>query len=119
MLIDLGRSSEAETVLRTAGKLDTDAFLNYRLSQAMLGQGKADEALAAIELALAHLQGDKFRPSFLEQRFLARKAQGDPLAVGDLDAAIAVCQPGRYLDALLRRKAEEAERLAGPQGTIG
>lgn len=119
VLIDLGRSSEAETVLRTAGKLDTDAFLNYRLSQAMLGQGKADEALAAIELALAHLQGDKFHPSFLEQRFLARKAQGDPLAVGDLDAAIAVCQPGRYLDALLRRKAEEAERLAGPQGTIG
>jgi tetratricopeptide (TPR) repeat protein len=110
VLIDLKRFPEAEAVLRTAEKLDTDAFLNYRLSQAMLGQGK-DEALVAINLALARLRDDKFRPSFLEQRFLARKAQGDPLAVEDLDAAIAVCKPGRYLDALQRRRAEETERL--------
>lgn len=108
VLIDLGRFPEAEAAIRSAGKLSEDAFLNYRLSQAMLGQGRADEAMAAIELALARLQGDKFRASFLEQRFLARKAQGDPLAVEDLDAAIAVCQPGRYLETLQRRRAEKA-----------
>lgn len=107
VLIDLGRFPEAEATLRRAAKLDTDAFLNYRLSQATLGQGKADKALAAIELALACLQGDKFRASFLEQRFLARKALGDPLAVEDLDGAIAVCQPGRYLGRLQHRRTEE------------
>ena len=108
VLIDLGRFVEAEAVLRGARKLDTDAFLNYRLSQAMMGQSNAEDALAAIELALACLQGDKFRASFLEQRFLARRAQGDPLAVEDLDAAIAVCQPGKYLGTLQRKRAEEA-----------
>jgi tetratricopeptide (TPR) repeat protein len=108
VLIDLGRFPEAEAVLHRAGKIDTDAFLNYRLSQAMLGQGKADEALAAIELALARLQGDKYRASFSEQRFLTRKSQGDPFAVEDLDAAIAVCQPGKYLVTLQRRRAEQA-----------
>jgi len=107
VLIDLRRFPEAEAVLRRAERLDTDAFLNYRLSQAMLGQGKADDARAAIELALARLQVDKFRASFLEQRFLVRKAQGDTLAVEDLDSAIAVCQPGRYLETLERRRAEE------------
>ena len=108
VLIDLGRFPEAEVVLRSAEKLDKDAFLNYRLSQAMLGQRKADEALAAIDLALARLQGDKFRTSFLEQRFMVRKSLGDLLAVEDLDAAIAVCQPGRYLLKLQGMRGEEA-----------
>lgn len=108
VLIDLRRFPEAEAVLRKAGKINTDAFINYRLSQALLGRGAAGEALAAIELALALLQNDKFRASFLEQRFLARKAQSDPLAVEDLDAAIAVCQPGKYLARLQLRRADEA-----------
>jgi tetratricopeptide (TPR) repeat protein len=107
VLIDLGRHAEAETILRRVRKLEADAFANYRLSQAVLGQEKPDEALALADFALACLEGDKFRASFLEQRFLARKAQRDHRAVEDLDAAIAVCPPGKYLGSLRRKRAQE------------
>lgn len=107
VLIDLNRNEEAETILRRVRKMETDAFANYRLSQALLGQGKADEALAVADIALTSLENDKFRASFLEQRFLARKAQRDGGAVDDLDAAIAICPPGRYLTALQRKRALE------------
>ena len=107
VLIDLGRYPEAELILRRTRKLETDAFANYRLSQAMLGQGNPDEALALVDAALACLKNEKFRASFLDQRFLARKAQGDPHAVDDLDAAIAVCQSEKYLATLQRKRIQE------------
>ncbi|MDW9830302.1 hypothetical protein GOB24_22250 [Sinorhizobium meliloti] len=106
VLIDLGRHAEAENVLRRIRKLQTDAFANYRLSQAVLGLGRPDEALALADVAIACLESEKFRASFLEQRYLAREAQGDDRAVDDLDAAIAVCQSDKYLASLQRKKAQ-------------
>lgn len=105
VLIDLGRHAEAESILRRIRKLQTDAFANYRLSQAVLGQGRPDEALALADTAVACLESEKFRASFLEQRYLAREARGDVRAVDDLDAAIAVCQSDKYLASLQRKRA--------------
>lgn len=109
VLIDLGRHEDAEIVLRRVTKLDTDAFANYRLSQATLGQGKANDALSFIDMALAQLdaKGERFRSSFLQQRFFVGKAQADPGAVDDLERAIGFCEPGKFRTSLERLRARE------------
>lgn len=102
VLIDLKRFPEAEAVLRRITDLKTNAFAAYRLSQAMLGQGEAGEAIAQIDAALANLRdtGTKYIATFRAHRFKVREAMGDAGAATDLDIAIEACEPGRYRDQL-------------------
>lgn len=98
VLIDLGQFSEAETVLRRVTNLYSDAFASYRLSQARLGQGDANEALLLIDAAIERLDDtkQKFAASLWAHRFKVRQARADSHAVEDLDKAIAACEPGKY-----------------------
>ena len=98
VLIDLGQFSEAEAVLRRVTSLHSDAFASYRLSQARLGQGDADEALFLIDAAIEGLDEtkQKFAASFWAHRFKVRQARAESHAVEDLDKAIAACEPGKY-----------------------
>lgn len=102
VLIDLGQFSEAEVVLRRIPNHNSDAFASYRLSQARLGQGDANDALSLIDVALETLgeTKQKFAASFWAHRFKIRQARTEVDAVDDLDKAIAVCEPGKYLSYL-------------------
>jgi len=108
VLIDLTLFSEAEAVLMRISNLKSDAFATYRLSQAKLGQGHADEALSLIDSALEALDEtkQKFVGSFLAHRFKVRQTKAAPDAIDDLIKAIAASEPGKYRTYLenLRKK---------------
>lgn len=100
LLIEMDRPADAEAVLLRIA--EPGAFASYRLSQAQLALGKAAEALIAIDTALTRLDSKQahFRPSFLAQRYDARRALNDSYARDDLEEAYRLCEPGKYKDIL-------------------
>jgi tetratricopeptide (TPR) repeat protein len=105
LLIDMGRSAEAEAVLlRLAEKRSTE-WVERLLARTRLALGDPAGALARIDSALAGLKAEHFRSEFLELRYDIRATLGEPHADQDLEYAVEASQKkaeGRRL----------AERLA-------
>ncbi len=92
LLIDMGRPTEGEAMLRTQEQLATSEWLQRLMARARLGQGDAQDALIWIDQALARLGAEHFRSEFLELRYDIRTALGEADARADLLAARAASQ---------------------------
>jgi tetratricopeptide (TPR) repeat protein len=100
LLIDMGRPSDGEAMLRAQQRLAESEWLQRLMARARLVQGDAQDALTWIESALERLKAEHFRSEFLELRYDIRLALGEADAGADLLAARAASQ-----------KAAEAARL--------
>ena len=125
-LIDRGRDAEAEPLLSALAAETRDADVAVLEGARLRGQGRLQEAVAALDAALAERPHD---PALLADRGLARLDAGEHSgAIGDLEAAVAGW-PGCFAawDGLARlrlrgpavyrslpRAIEAAERAAGP-----
>jgi hypothetical protein len=104
LLVEMDRESEAEEVLRSISRLETNPWAQYWLSKAVLVRD-ASQSLALIDSAIVNLgQGqDRFLSAFYAQRFEARHALGDNSAAEDLRQALRVCDNGKFRSVLERR----------------
>lgn len=77
-LILLERFGEARARLEQVPTADHGEFWQQRMSQALYGEGRYDEALAAIDVAIQLTNnGSKYLPAFLRDRAIAKRARGD------------------------------------------
>ncbi|MER9291490.1 hypothetical protein NKI71_14705 [Mesorhizobium sp. M0510] len=96
-LLELGRFTEGDAILRGVTDPESRPFVAFSLSKANLGLGNIAEALAFADEAVAAAEGRnaRFRSSFLEQRFEVRHLMGDDKALDDLVDAINLAGPAQ------------------------
>jgi len=92
LLIEMGRSTEGEALLRERADLETSEWLQRLMARARLAQGDAPGALKWINKALDRLKAEHFRSEFLELRYDIRTILGDDQAGEDLVKAWAASQ---------------------------
>jgi|GEM_PF-772162 len=101
LLIDSGRSAEAEMVLLDLAEKKSTEWVERLLARTRFALGDPESALLRIDAALAKLSSEHFRSEFLELRYDIRTALNEANAVRDLESAIAASQ-----------KTAESRRLA-------
>jgi len=84
LLIEMGRSTEGEALLREREDLETNEWLQRLMARARLAQRDSPGALMWINKALGRLKADHFRSEFLELRYDIRTILGDVQAGEDL-----------------------------------
>lgn len=116
LLIEMGGFPEAEAILK--GITEPSPFLSYWLSRAQLGNKDFVAARTSIDAALAGLNDprhERFRSSFLVQRYEVRAAAGDVDAREDLLDARAKCVDERYRATIDKRIAETETKQSAAQ----
>lgn len=93
-LILMGHYGQANAKLDKVADGNREKFWWQRKAQALLGLKQGEQALEAINNAIAGLTDDKNRPAFLTDRYRIRSLLSDPMAREDLKAAIDNLLPG-------------------------
>ncbi|MDR7232737.1 tetratricopeptide (TPR) repeat protein [Caulobacter sp. BE264] len=121
LLIDMGRTSEAESLLLPLLVERDPEWVERLLARTRLALGDPDGALLQIDSALARLKAEHFRSEFLELRYDIRFALQDPNALEDLEKAIAASQKTvearRLADRL--QNGSQAGDVVAPEGVAG
>ena len=115
LLIEMGRSAEAESLLRVRDDLGSSEWVQRLMARARLAQGDAPDALAWIDKALGRLQAEHFRSEFFELRYDIRTALGDTAAVDDLRTARSASQ--KVAEATRPRCTARSSGVAGARVT--
>ncbi len=108
VLVKMSRWADAEATLEP---LDggQEPWRSYWLAKAKLGAGRAQDALADIDAALAKLDAsDQYWSTFKVLRYDIREALKDPTALDDLHEATATCNNARH-KAILEKRLAAAE----------
>ncbi len=106
-LIVLNRFEDAKQVVEPLVTDEPNPWNRYRLSQALVGLGRADAALPLIDDALKDERADPFRATLLQQRWEIGKILGDSKAIEDLKQAHDVCVDEKHKEELARKLANE------------
>ena len=95
-LLRLGRAADAAAMLEQAPDHQREAFWLLRRSEAHLVCGELEDALARIDEALAKINLDERKPTFLSQRADVLFAMDDPAHDAELREAIRQCDDPQY-----------------------
>lgn len=109
LLIEMGRPSDAETILRS---LEANCWVQRLLASARLDQGNPTEALSWIDLALADPKGESRYYEFREARYEICKALDIAEAIDDLRLAYQLSPKGPLRDRLGAILASELDATA-------
>jgi tetratricopeptide (TPR) repeat protein len=107
VLVKMSRWADAEATL---SPLDAkqEPWRSYWLARARLGAGRAQDALADIDAALAKIDASsQYWSTFKALRHDIREALGDSGAIDDLREAAATCRNARYKAVLEKRLAAQ------------
>ena len=107
LLVEMQCYREAEAVLQRINDIKKKPFAAYRLSQALLGRGAANDALELIDDAISALnpKDARFVSALLAHRFEVRRTMNDVQATEDLKEAITKCEDPKYRGTLEARLA--------------
>lgn len=100
LLLDMGRSVEAEAMLRQRDDLETNGRVYRLMARARLGQDDPADALIWIDRALGDEKCDSRFFEFRALRYRIRRALGASDALDDLREALHLSPDGRQRDQL-------------------